>query len=464
MSGAFSYFDTATGAVHLFADLDRLENEQGPSDAISRTRELGQRWWLDPPSLDAVDEIFNRLVEPAQRDLVQHELRHSHQLAMYPYMYLCGVRAINTTAIAIHALTERDDVVLYPDPVLGARLPLPDERDPTIHGIRQSLYAAVARYWFSFDGGSASPVPVDLENPVARYITEQHLLEDEVAVYQYRLDGGEWDGRAFARWREELPGACPTFRLLTLALENRDQAVRLLPLLVYWAFQTTTPMGAFLELMQLVREGHDLVELSRVDVTDRACEALIADRYPAADPSFPFMGWAQCDPPVRLDRDVELLLDAGFHPCRPQVRRLREERRERLELIYPTTEIARTLQQRLPPPAILVRVNDSTFGPGSVGFSLYPAPESFPDSHDGVPWREVVLNLEYAHDIAHIMFLGSDGEHGCPHRGCPHRSELCRNYPFVPRDWRECGYPKWLEDFTSHQVDREQRVLRAIAN
>jgi hypothetical protein len=464
LSSAYSYFNTASGGVHLFADLDRLEADQGPSPAIERTRELGQRWWSDPPSYGAVDTIFNELVQPAQRNLLQHELRHVHQLAMYPYLYLRGLRAVATMATALHALQERGDVQLYEDATLGARLPLPDASDPSIHGIRQSLYASVARYWFDFDVPPARPVKVDLQDAGAQYLTEQHLLEDEVAVYQYRLGGGQWDGRAFARWRAQLPGDCPTFRLLSRALDSRDLALKLLPLLVYWAYQTTIPMGAFVELIELVRGGRDTADLTDVARVNAAIEALISGRFPPAGPSFDFLGWAQHDPAVRLDLDIESMIGAAFHPCAPHARWTLETQPERLDLIYPTGDFVDFLQQQLPAPAILVRVNDSTFGPGSIGFSLYPHSERFPNTHGGIPWREVVLNLEYVHDLSHVIFIGTDDEHACPHRACPHRSVLCRDYPFVPRDWTQCGYPQWLAEATGHEVDRERLLLRKVSH
>lgn len=462
MKSAFSYFNTATGAVHLVADLDRIEASLGPSAAITEARKVGSRWWIDPPDLSVVRPLFSDLVAPAQRDLIQHELRHVHQLLLYPYLYLRGLRALVTTGVVLDAVRDWGDVSLTVDRTVGAELPVFDSSDATVFAIKQSQYASASRYWFDLDGGTLMPTPVNLNNPGADYLTEQHLLEDEVAVYQYRLTAGPPDGARFAAWREQLPGDCPTFRFLRRAFDDRDAALRLLPLLVYWAYQTTIPMGTFVELISLLKARPFGLDLTNEFAVQLVLEDFISDRYPRPGSDFPYLGLAQNDPPVRLNSDFPTLRAAAFHPCDPHAAWLEAAGPPLLEMIYPSAEMAIELESRLPPPSIIVRIHDSTFGLGSVGFSLYPHPERFPKAHDGLPWRDVVLNLEYAYEATQVLLFGSGGLHACRHTECTARSGLCRNYPFSPRTWQQCLYPAWLRDATRHEVDLTDLIFRSV--
>ena len=169
--------------------------------------------------------------------LYVHERCHIIQACLYPALFLRGVRELIFIAMVFKALRDDDREQV---PIKGS---LPhDAYFPLLQSVYPYRVIEEGTRLHLTDGGA---------KVITRYdITENHLLEEDASIFQFKVEvGGAGDGASYRAWLRRRGSYSSIFRLLVRWFGDDDKAYFSLPPLVRGAFITTWPVTTFISLV-----------------------------------------------------------------------------------------------------------------------------------------------------------------------------------------------------------------------
>lgn len=455
-----SYFDTTLGCAYFNVPAAT------PPEVIDllRTARQGRK-----QSEQKREEFIHGLmgwVRLRHYPLMAHEWGHSLQVLTHPALFL-------------RCLREFSSVCSVADELRKAPYAVPVPLSPDASWIEGIVMPTI-------------PVRISLKKdgePMAEAATERirrgdlsatDLLEDSASIFQYKAEiGGEGSVEGYRRWLEEGRKYlyAKTFDFLSSLFTPADAYVALSPL-VMAAYRSTWPVHSFISLIArtlahcpaspatlgidrywlfLQKMLEDALELGRTpeprshlheEYEQRRIDRTAVQAMAAGMPTHPMSAIVEL---VYESQDsIERLEEAILHPYRAFDRRARD---------------AEEWLQPFRPPVTAFRMLGS--GMSLADTALYISPTVVKGSYQPSEgsWQEHLIQLM---QIKTFVFAVATPfprafPHPCPHEECElHGLDLCRGWMNIPKEWRSCTFPKWLETVVNRQLDVDRSLLLPI--
>ena len=408
-----------------------------------------------------IDGAFNYLTAH-HWPLVVHEWGHILQALASPAVYLRCARELVLTVGLLSNLRNSAQPV-------GLRTQLQQDWRSLLYGPTTLIYRiGVRENGLSLERG-------DPQDRRPNDITETDVLEEEISIFQYKVEiDAEGTGAGYGRWLQERGRYTMVFKFLARLL-GPESAYVALPALARVAFSTTWPVNTFATLLART-VGHDatLPESLGLDGYLDVMRAEAEATLPRARPG-PASAFDEENGLIESEAFRDLVDSYRPHPLRPLRQALVADEREDFPasvLLHPHAYFDRRAQAptddelwKLWPPMTIIRLIDPrlrvTDGILSVAPALMTAESTFIDGMTNPRYlTELFKQKQLTFSLAGLL---DDQPPYCPHSACPiYPTGVCKAWMELPDDYAHCSFPEWLRWTAYRSVDPGRETLEFV--